>query len=342
MPTLSFPCQDCSSTFESFHALQEHTAQHKWGPHKIIEGESGKTFVCLHPNCNKVIRSNRKVLRKHLISHQAPTHACAFPGCNRSFHERSKLKRHRLVHSGIKQYKCEHEGCGKTFAYKANMKTHMRTHTGQRPFKCSWPGCDKTFTQASNRSTHMNVHKRLLKRANEEVSSDSEWELNVPAKKPRTEDVSNSQANVETPQKVQSDGEKQQLGVPVGVPVNVCVDAAQLLAQFGSATPTFSPQLLRSMVVPAPQHVKFQTPAKACSPVALNQPMGAGFGGASNVLLGMTGAKPTSPFVVNPEVLSATLARYPLKLPAAKQFPTFQPICTYGPTQPAVWFNQKV
>lgn len=136
--------------------------------------------MCLHPGCGKIVRSNRKVLRKHLISHQEPTHACEFPGCTRSFHERSKLKRHQLVHSGEKQYKCQHEGCNKTFAYKANMKTHMRTHTGQRPFRCSWPGCTKTFTQASNRSTHMNVHKRSLKRKHEDICGNSKetWEVN--------------------------------------------------------------------------------------------------------------------------------------------------------------------
>lgn len=330
MPTLSFPCQECSETFATFHGLQEHIAQHKWGPHKIIEGESGKTFVCLHPNCNKVIRSNRKVLRKHLISHQAPTHACSFPGCNRSFHERSKLKRHRLVHSGIKQYKCEHEGCGKTFAYKANMKTHMRTHTGQRPFKCTWPGCDKTFTQASNRSTHMNVHKRLLKRTNDEVaqSKDGEWELNLPAKKQKVEGSAVEALRADASSAVSSS----QVGT---VKPHAGVDAAQILAQFGSVPTNSSPGLLGSVIVPTPQSLKFQPPIKACSPVIGSQPFSVGY---PNLLVGMSGIKQASPFMVQPEVLSA-LSHYPYKLMNEKQSPVLQPLCTYAQSQP-MWFNK--
>ena len=101
---------------------------------------------------------DRKLLRKHLLTHREKQFICHYEGCNKKFCERAKLKRHFLVHTGEKPFVCPYEGCGKPFGYKANLKTHMRTHTGQRPFACTFQGCDRRFAQASNRNAHVLAH----------------------------------------------------------------------------------------------------------------------------------------------------------------------------------------
>lgn len=178
--------EDCNEEFDSYVDLQCHAAQHNWGPHEIRIDSNGKAvFQCLIEGCGKLITSNRKVLRKHLISHQKPTIKCTYSGCNRMFHEKSKLKRHFLVHTGEKTYKCEHDGCDKWFAYKANMKTHLLTHEGLKPFHCEWSGCKKRFSQECNRAAHMHKHRRgpseaTNKRKFSQLQREEEWELRIP------------------------------------------------------------------------------------------------------------------------------------------------------------------
>jgi len=155
----SLTCEDCGKTFQSSKALRLHVAQHKWGPHRIINSPTGTKFQCLHEGCKKVV-NDRKVLRKHLLTHRPRQFVCHYRDCNKRFYERAKLKRHFLVHTGEKQFLCPYENCGKQFAYKANLKTHIRTHTGHRPFACTFPGCDKRFAQASNRNSHVLTHTK--------------------------------------------------------------------------------------------------------------------------------------------------------------------------------------
>ncbi|KAF0695937.1 Aste57867_13285 [Aphanomyces stellatus] len=148
----------CNHCFEDAQSLKDHMTQHTWGPHSIQTAADGsKTFVCL--NCGKGV-TDRKVLRKHLLTHQEKRFLCSFDGCDKKFYERAKLKRHMLVHTGEKSFVCNFDGCGKQFAYKANLKTHLRTHTGLKPFACMVPGCNRTFAQASNRNSHMQTHNR--------------------------------------------------------------------------------------------------------------------------------------------------------------------------------------
>ncbi|KAG9416289.1 hypothetical protein AC1031_000684 [Aphanomyces cochlioides] len=150
----------CNHYFDDAQSLKDHMTQHTWGPHTIQTAPDGtKTFVCL--NCGKGV-SDRKVLRKHLLTHQEKRFLCSFDGCDKRFYERAKLKRHMLVHTGEKSFMCTFEGCGKQFAYKANLKTHLRTHTGLKPFACLVPGCNRTFAQASNRNSHMQTHNRSM------------------------------------------------------------------------------------------------------------------------------------------------------------------------------------
>ena len=167
----------CHETFNEARQYKKHVAQHKWGPHEIIENDSGKTsFLCLFPNCSKMM-FDRKVLRKHLLSHGDKQFCCTYDGCEKRFYERAKLKRHFLVHTGEKKFNCEK--CVKTFGYKANLKTHMRTHSGDRPYPCSIPGCDRNFAQASNRNSHVlthlkhiNDHKSMM---SSEIREESEY-----------------------------------------------------------------------------------------------------------------------------------------------------------------------
>jgi len=161
---LTFACSDCVQRFITSTLLRIHVAQHKWGPHKIItESDGTRRFACLFEGCGKVLK-DRKVLRKHLLTHRPRAFVCEQPGCNKSFYENAKLKRHMLVHTGEKIFNCTFQGCNKKFAYKANLKTHLRTHTGYRPYKCTYPGCDKAFAQASNRNSHVQTHTAGKKR----------------------------------------------------------------------------------------------------------------------------------------------------------------------------------
>lgn len=152
-----FSCEDCKATFDNSKGLREHVAQHKWGPHRVIPAAEGigVQFQCLFEGCGKIVK-DRKVLRKHCLTHRPREFACE--ECGKRFYERAKLKRHMLVHTGEKEFYCTHPGCHKTFAYKANLLTHLRTHTGHRPYKCTWPGCTKSFAQASNRNSHVLTH----------------------------------------------------------------------------------------------------------------------------------------------------------------------------------------
>jgi len=116
-----------------------------------------RPFKC--DQCEKAFKE-KKVLRKHMLTHQPRRFHCDFPGCGKSFYERAKLKRHNLVHTGEKNFVCTFEGCGKRFALKANLQTHFRVHTGQRPYKCLFPGCEKRFSQTSGRNSHYKTHLR--------------------------------------------------------------------------------------------------------------------------------------------------------------------------------------
>eukprot|EP00516_Mucochytrium_quahogii_P000071 CAMPEP_0203756396 /NCGR_PEP_ID=MMETSP0098-20131031/9700_1 /ASSEMBLY_ACC=CAM_ASM_000208 /TAXON_ID=96639 /ORGANISM=" , Strain NY0313808BC1" /LENGTH=342 /DNA_ID=CAMNT_0050648273 /DNA_START=43 /DNA_END=1071 /DNA_ORIENTATION=+ len=158
-----FACNDCQQVFESCRALRIHVAQHKWGPHRVIDQPQGQTFQCLFQDCGKIVK-DRKVLRKHLLTHRPREFECSFEGCHKRFYERAKLKRHFLVHTGEKEFTCTFPGCNKKFAYKANLKTHVRTHTGHRPFACTFPDCDKTFAQASNRNSHVLTHTQTKRK----------------------------------------------------------------------------------------------------------------------------------------------------------------------------------
>ncbi|KDO16336.1 hypothetical protein SPRG_18133 [Saprolegnia parasitica CBS 223.65] len=154
---------DCGLVFEDAQGLKDHVTQHTWGPHTVQTHENGaKTFHCL--GCGKAM-TDRKVLRKHLLTHQEKRFLCTFDGCDKKFYERAKLKRHMLVHTGEKAFRCTYPACDKHFAYKANLKTHLRTHTGLKPFPCLFPGCPRTFAQASNRNSHMQTHTRASSKA---------------------------------------------------------------------------------------------------------------------------------------------------------------------------------
>ena len=160
-PPKLFKCPDCEFEFLDSRTFRAHAAQHKWGPHAIETNVETKVtrFLCLHPGCKKIVK-DRKVLRKHLLTHCEKQFVCHYEGCGKKFYERAKLKRHFLVHTGDKPFKCPYKGCNKPFGYKANLKTHMRTHTGQRPFACTFPGCDRRFAQASNRNSHVLTHQK--------------------------------------------------------------------------------------------------------------------------------------------------------------------------------------
>lgn len=150
----------CNLSFDVSKDHKIHIAQHRWGPHNVETKDDGSyIFTCLHPGCNKIMH-DRKLLRKHLLTHREKQFACHYEGCEKRFYERAKLKRHYLVHTGEKPFECPYENCNKQFGYKANLKTHLRTHTGLRPFECTIDGCDRRFAQASNRNSHVMTHQK--------------------------------------------------------------------------------------------------------------------------------------------------------------------------------------
>lgn len=145
-----------------------------------------RPFKCTFPNCDKAFKE-KKVLRKHLLTHQPKRFHCAYPGCHKSFYERAKLKRHNLVHTGEKNFVCNFEGCNKRFALKANLQTHYRVHSGDRPYPCPFPGCNKRFTQTSGRNSHYKTHLHQRKRNHSESSSGSN---------PETDDLSDDGSSI--------------------------------------------------------------------------------------------------------------------------------------------------
>ena len=70
--------EDCNESFSESREYKAHTAQHKWGPHRVETDELGQLqFCCLFPNCNKAV-SDRKVLRKHLLTHREKQFVCHY------------------------------------------------------------------------------------------------------------------------------------------------------------------------------------------------------------------------------------------------------------------------
>ena len=169
-PYITCETDACDERFDTIKEYKQHLAQHKWGPHKVTSvfntnnnnnnSSSFLQYECLAPGCGKIM-TDRKLLRKHLLTHQEKKFVCHYDGCGKRFYERAKLKRHYLVHTGEKTFHCPFDGCDKAFGYKANLKTHMRVHTGQRPYECTFPNCDRTFAQASNRNSHVLTHQSL-------------------------------------------------------------------------------------------------------------------------------------------------------------------------------------
>ena len=49
--------EDCNESFSESRDFKAHTAQHKWGPHKVVIDELGQQqFCCLFPGCNKSVQ----------------------------------------------------------------------------------------------------------------------------------------------------------------------------------------------------------------------------------------------------------------------------------------------
>ena len=149
-----FPCAQCHEIFESTAAHREHIAQHRWGPHaRHVDPETGVvTFRCLVGSCPKIL-ADRKVLRKHLMTHRPPKFECTEPGCGKKFPEKAKLDRHRITHTGEKRYECTL--CDKRFGYKSNLNSHMLSHAG--------PGAEEAKRRVPKR-------RRRTSRAKREVS----------------------------------------------------------------------------------------------------------------------------------------------------------------------------
>ena len=192
-----FACPHCDKVYTDSRQYRAHSAQHKWGPHATeVDPATGKSrFRCLHPGCTKVV-NDRKVLRKHLLTHREKQFMCHYAGCDKRFYERAKLKRHFLVHTGEKPFSCPYKDCGKPFGYKANLKTHMRTHTGQRPFACTVPGCLRRFAQASNRNSHVLTHQKQSSNNNTGKKSKN---TNVDSKTKSTTKIAATATVVEVP-----------------------------------------------------------------------------------------------------------------------------------------------
>ncbi|GBG28980.1 Zinc finger protein 42-like [Hondaea fermentalgiana] len=161
------------------HELQVYLEESQAGAVIAKARADPRPFKCTFPNCTKSFKE-KKVLRKHLLTHQPKRFHCAYPGCHKSFYERAKLKRHNLVHTGEKNFVCTFEGCNKRFALKANLQTHFRVHSGDRPYPCLFKGCNKRFTQTSGRNSHYKTHLHQRKRKLSESSDATEPNHDMP------------------------------------------------------------------------------------------------------------------------------------------------------------------
>lgn len=103
--------------------------------------------------CDKVFKS-KKVLMRHLQSHEGDEHACS--ECGKKFSQKTHLKVHMRSHftDEEKPFKCDH--CGLQYAYQYQLTQHSYKHTDEKPFPC--PQCDKGCITADSLKRHMRIH----------------------------------------------------------------------------------------------------------------------------------------------------------------------------------------
>nr|XP_057936416.1 E3 ubiquitin-protein ligase ZFP91 [Doryrhamphus excisus] len=100
-----------------------------------------KKYVCPHPNCGRLFRLQKQLLRHAKHHTDQRDYICEF--CARAFKSSHNLAVHRMIHTGEKPLQCEI--CGFTCRQKASLNWHMKKHDADATYQFSCSICGKKF-----------------------------------------------------------------------------------------------------------------------------------------------------------------------------------------------------
>ncbi|XP_061882275.1 E3 ubiquitin-protein ligase ZFP91-like [Entelurus aequoreus] len=100
-----------------------------------------KKYVCPHPNCGRLFRLQKQLLRHAKHHTDQRDYICEF--CARAFKSSHNLAVHRMIHTGEKPLQCEI--CGFTCRQKASLNWHMKKHDADASYQFSCSICGKKF-----------------------------------------------------------------------------------------------------------------------------------------------------------------------------------------------------
>lgn len=129
-------CKECSMTFDSIDALENHVKTH----------EMQRPFHC--QVCGKGFHTSQH-LYKHSKQHEEKQFQCGI--CAKKFTYKCNMQKHQETHAEDRPFSCEF--CNHTFKNKRALETHLPRHIEERQFKCHI--CGKGLTRRAKLKEHL-------------------------------------------------------------------------------------------------------------------------------------------------------------------------------------------
>ncbi|TTB85616.1 Zinc finger and BTB domain-containing protein 40 [Bagarius yarrelli] len=144
---VSYSCQWCNKTFDFKCRLLKHKKQCMFSPDRVQRcTECSATFPSI-----TALQQHRAEVHDGPPVKKKKVEPVTCELCGKTFKHPSGLLYHkRTEHLEERPYECEE--CGVKFAANSSLKNHMRLHTGEKPYHCKH--CDMSFAVAAALSYH--------------------------------------------------------------------------------------------------------------------------------------------------------------------------------------------